>query len=128
MKIIIKLFGVLLLLAGVTLVIKPSLIIDWLQDNIQTTFIYITAIAVRLILGILFLLTAKESKYPKTIKVLGYLFVLSAIALVFMTQGNFHNFMSEIIPEFTPYATISGLVSIVFGSFLIYAFKESKSI
>ena len=128
MKLIIKLFGILLILSGVSLIFKPEIIFGWIEDNMENTSLYISAIVARLIFGILFIVTAKESKYPGAIKIVGYLFIIAAIILIFLGQESFQDFISSVIPDVKPYAIIGGLLSIAFGGFLIYAFSGNKAI
>ena len=84
MKLIIKLFGIFLLVAGISLLIYPELIIGWIEGNMENTSLYITAIIVRLVIGLLFVVTARASKYPTVIKFLGYLFILASIVLIYI--------------------------------------------
>jgi hypothetical protein len=128
MKLIIKLFGLLMLLSGLSLLIKPEFIFDYIGNNMENTSLYISAIVVRLIFGILFIVTAKESTYPGVIKFFGYLFILAAILLVFMGQESFQDFITSIIPDVKPFTPVIGLLSIAFGGFLIYAFSRNKKI
>ncbi len=37
MKLIIKLFGILILLSGVSLLIKPEIIFGWIEGNMENT-------------------------------------------------------------------------------------------
>lgn len=128
MKLLIKLFGILIILAGISLLIKPEIILAWIENNMESTALYVTAIVARLALGVLFLVVAKESLYPAAIKVFGYLFVLAAIILFFIGQESFQDFISSLIPHVNPYAPIVGVLAIAFGAFLIYAFSRSKEL
>ncbi len=82
----------------------------------------------RLVLGILFIVAAKESKYPVVIKIFGYLFIIAAIIFIFMGQGSFQDFITSLIPDVKPFTPVSGLLSIAFGGFLIYAFSRNKEL
>ncbi len=128
MKLTIKLFGMLMILLGISLLIKPEIIFGWMENKTGNTSLYVFAIVVRLVLGMLFLVTAKESKYPGLIKILGYLFVIAAIILIVIGHENFRHFVVSIIPEFKPYASVSGILGIAFGAFLIYAFSGNKEL
>ena len=128
MKLIIKLFGILLLLAGISLLINPEFIIGWIEENMENISLYISAIVVRLVFGILFLAAARESKHPGIIKIFGYVFIIAAIILFLIGQGSFQNFINSVIPEFKPFARIIGLLSIAFGGFLFYAFSKNKEL
>ena len=128
MKLIIKLFGILMLLSGISLLIKPEIIFGWIENNMENTSLYIFAIVVRLVLGILFIVAARESKYPGVIKFFGYLFIIAAIILIFLGQESFHDFITSVIPDVRPVAPVAGLLSIAFGGCLIYAFSRNKEL
>ncbi len=128
MKFIIKLFGILLLLSGISLLIKPEIIFGWIENNKENTLLYISAIVVRLVFGVLFIVAARASKYPGVIKFLGYLFIIAAIIFIFIGQESFQNFITSLIPDVKPFAPVSGLLSIALGGFLIYAFSRNKEL
>jgi len=128
MKLIIKLFGIFLLLSGMSLLINPQIIIGWIEENMESTSLYISAIVVRLVFGILFIVAARESKYPGVIKFFGYLFIIAAIIFIFISQGSFQDFITSLIPDVKPFAPVSGLLSIAFGGFLIYAFSRNTEL
>lgn len=115
-----------MLLSGISLIIKPEIIFVWIENNMENTALYISAIIVRLVFGILFIVAARESKYPRVIKFLGYLFIITAIIFIFIGQDSFHIFITFLIPNVKPFAPISGILSIAFGSYLIYSFSRNK--
>jgi len=117
-----------MLIAGISLLIKPLIIFGWIENNMEKTSLYVTAIVVRLVFGILFIVVARESKYPGLIKIVGYIFIIAAIILMITGQERFQNFISSVIPEFKPFAPVSGLLAIAFGGFLIYAFSRNKEL
>jgi len=126
MKFFILLFGVLLFLAGISLVFAPEFIFDFIETNQENLFVYYSAIGVRIIIGILFIFLAKESKYPLIIKALGYFFVMAAIFLIIIGQEGMQNLITSFTPIFKPYTFFVGLGTMAFSSFLIYAFIASK--
>jgi len=128
MKLIVKLLGILMLLLGFSLLIKPEIIFGWLEDNMENTSLYFFAVVFRLGFGILLIIVAKESKYPGVLKFFGYLAVIAAIIFIFMGQKSFQNFVSSLIPEIKPYAAVIGLVAMVIGSFLFYVFTGHKKL
>ncbi len=128
MKLIIKLFGVLMLIAGISLLVKPESLIGWIEDNMQSTSLYIFAIAVRFVFGILFIMVASESRFPVVFKVLGYLFIIAAIVFIFIGQERFIDFISSVIPHVDPYARVASVFVMAFGGFLIYAFSGNKKL
>lgn len=128
MKLIIKLFGTLMLISGLSLLMIPEFILDGMQDNMENKSLYISAILVRLIFGIMFITAAKESKYPGAIRIFGYLFIIAAIIFLFMGHESFKDLIASMIPHLKPYAPVSGLVGMALGGFLIYAFSGNKEI
>lgn len=126
MKLIIKLFGILILISGILLFIEPEILFGWIENKTGNTSLYISAIVVRLVLGILFILAAKESIYPGAIKFFGYLFIIAAIIFIFIGQERFHDFITPLISDVKPYASVGGVLSIAFGGFIIYAFSRNK--
>ncbi|NNF33881.1 MAG: hypothetical protein HKN68_07220, partial [Saprospiraceae bacterium] len=90
-------------------------------------WLYVSAIVVRLVLGILFIRAAKESKFPGVIKFIGYLLILFVIIFIAIGHNGFQDFVSSLLPIFKPYAPVSSLFAFAFGGFLIYAFSERKS-
>jgi len=128
MKLIIRLFGILSLLAGIALLINPEIIIGWIEENMENTSLYISAIVVRFFIGILFIVASRQSKYPGVIKFFGYLFIIAAIIFIFIGLESFQVFIASLIPDVKPFAPVSGLLSIAFGGFLIYAFSRNKEL
>lgn len=126
MKLMIKLFGILLILLGLALLIDREIIFGWLQTSLENTSLYIFAISVRLVLGIIFILAATKSKYPKVIQIFGYLFIIGAGYLILMGQEGFLNFITSLLPDIKPFTPVSAVLSIVFGGFLIYAFSRKR--
>ena len=124
----IKLLGILLFIAGFSLIIKAELLFDWLENNSDKTSIYVAAISARLILGVLFVTIAAKSKYPLMIKILGYLLIAVANLLFFIGHENFKEFISSFIVFVKPYGLLVGLVVIFFGGFLVYAFSSNKKL
>ncbi|NNJ89572.1 MAG: hypothetical protein HKP53_09230 [Eudoraea sp.] len=126
MKLIPKLFGMLMILAGIVLLINSGIIIGFIEKNMENTPLYIFAIVVRIVLGILFIAAAGRSRYPGVIKILGYFFVIAAFILIFMKQDGFQHFTASLIPSVKPWAPLAGLLAIAFGGFLVYAFSRNK--
>ncbi len=90
--------------------------------------LYIIAIVVRLVLGIVFIIAAKDSNYPLGIKFFGYFFIIAAIIFIFIGQEGFQDLITSLIPNVKPYAPVSGAASLAFDGFLIYAFLDKKEL
>ncbi|PXY01208.1 hypothetical protein DF185_11220 [Marinifilum breve] len=123
MKTAIKIFGILLILAGVSLIFAPEIIFDFLDSNKEEFWVYVVAIAVRFVLGAILILSAKQSKHPLANRIIGSMFVLAALIFLFIGQQNLQEFIAKVLYVFAPFASLVGLVSIAFGSFFIYSFS-----
>lgn len=126
MKNIILLFGLLLILLGVSLLFSPEFLFSFLERNENNITVYISAIIARVFLGIALIKSADESKFSLIIKIMGFLFIIVAIILIFIGHSGFQHILSSLFPVFKPYGRIGGLASIAFGSFLVYAFSGQK--
>ena len=102
------------------------IVFNFIIDEGHNLWLYIIAIAVRLILGVFLILTASSSRYPAIVKVFGFVFVIAAFVLIFMGQNSFVDLISTLIPEFRPLGRIGGLLSMAFGGFFVYAYTGKK--
>jgi len=123
MTIIIILFGSLLLVAGALILINPNTIFGFLQNNIENTVIHRIAFIVRLVVGGLLVTHSNVSRFPQGVFVLGLFFIVSGLFLAALGRKKFRNLMSWLLKNMRPIARIAGMIAIVFGGFLVYAFQ-----
>jgi len=128
MKLIIKFFGILIILLGISFLLNPEGVYNWAEENTGNITFYISVIVGRLVLGILLILAANESKYPGVIKFFGYFTIIAALVVIIMGHRGFEELISSLIPVFKPYAPVSGLLGIAIGAFIIYAFSMKKEL
>ncbi len=119
---IIQLLGVILLVAGVAIIARPALFLDYLQRNLNSKSLYASAIAFRLILGIVLIALAARSHYPLTIKTLGGMSVLVAIFIAVIGQQKFVRMFAGIVSRLSSYTRAGGIMAMALGGFLIHAF------
>lgn len=120
---IIYFFAGLIVLAGLLLIVNPDFFFNFLNKNSGKFWIYLAAIVVRIIIGVLLIVTSGYSKFPLVISVLGWIVVLAAIILLAIGRRKFEKMVSWIISIFKPYGRIGGLFSVAFGLLLIYAYN-----
>ncbi len=119
---IIIIFGFVLFLGGILIVINPETVFVSLRNNMEKGWLQILAIGVRLIIGILLIQYADQSKCSTTIEIIGWLSIVAAVTLSIIGRRRFINLMSWAFSLFKPYGRIGGLFAMAFGGFLIYAF------
>lgn len=126
MKICIQIIGVLIIIAGLVLLISPNSIFGWLEDNYNSKGFYFAAIGFRLILGGLLLYTARESRYPLAMKIIGLIALIAALSFIFIGFENFQQIIESIMPDIRPFAPIGSIIGLFLGCFLFYAFKAPR--
>jgi hypothetical protein len=119
---IIVFFGLLIFLAGIIIVINPDTIFGVLRNNLEKVSLHVLAVGVRVVIGILLILSASASKYPTIIGILGWLSLVAAATLFVIGRRRFLRLMSWALSLPQPYSRISGLVAMAFGGFLVHAF------
>ena len=122
MSILIIIFGLLMLLAGISLITKPEIIIRVLRENSNKLWLHIGAVVVRLLLGALLIYQASVSRFPVTMEVIGWIAIFAAIVFTIIGRNNFKRLISWAFSLVEPFGRIGGVLAICFGSFLIYAF------
>ena len=123
---LLQFIGMLLIPAGISLLIRPSLIYEWIVNHLDNWPLYVAAIVVRLILGSMLLFAAKDARHPNTIRYFGAISIIAALIFLYLGQSGFIELLSSWLPLMKPYGWISGLVSIALGGFLVYSFSEKK--
>ncbi len=122
MTVLIIVFGVLALLAGIVIVINPEIIFGFLRKKLDSLELQVLAVVVRVVLGILLIYQSNVSKFPFVIEILGWLSIVAAIFLGVMGRRNFKRLMSWALSLVKTFGRVSGALAAAFGSFLIYAF------
>ena len=119
---LIILFGVLIFVAGLVLFIRPQLILGMMETNGEKTWLYLSAIGARVVLGVVLIQQAAFSKFPMLIEVLGWVALLAAFAFMAIGRQRFTRLMAWVIAKMKPYARVGGSFALIFGAFLVYAF------
>ena len=82
MTILIIIFGVLTLLAGIIIIINPENIFGLLSKHSEKLEMQILAVVVRLVLGVLLIYQSGASKHPLVIEIIGWLSIVAAVFLL----------------------------------------------
>ncbi|MBW9269521.1 MAG: hypothetical protein K1566_07760 [Candidatus Thiodiazotropha sp. (ex. Lucinisca nassula)] len=119
---VIILIGALILITGLIILISPEIVLGYLRDKQEKPWLHTLAVVVRLILGIVLISQAAQSKYPLIIEVLGWLSIIAAIVLTVIGSKGFQRLISWALSIANRYGRIGGLLASAFGLFLIHAF------
>lgn len=119
---LIILFGALIFVAGIVIIARPPLILDMIQSNGEKTWLYLSAIGARVILGVILIQQAAISKFPLLIEILGWISLVAAFLFTIMGRRRFTGMMYWILEKMKPYARVGGVFALIFGALLVYAF------
>ncbi|MBL4888461.1 MAG: hypothetical protein JKX97_00395 [Candidatus Lindowbacteria bacterium] len=121
MNYIIYLYGSLLIAGGLMLAIKPGYFVGPLKSHIEEFSLYILAIGLRLLFGVVLVFAAESSKFPVILSVIGYITLLAAAILVVMGHTRFKSLMAWALDRAMKHGWASGLFTLLLGVFIIYA-------
>ena len=127
MKTVMHIFGFLVIISGLFLIIVPNSIFQIVEANSSSLGFYILAIVIRLVLGALFLITAKTSKFPRAFSFLGIIAIMAAVFFIVIGQEGFQDMVAQILHGTMPFARAAGVIVLLFGAFIIYALKSTHS-
>lgn len=122
MALIVQLMGLLIAAAGVTLALKPEIVMTFLRENMEKHWLQAFAISVRILLGALLLTTAYASKFPTLMTVFGWIAIFAAIFLVAIGAKGFVELVTKVLRWVQPYTRVGGIISALFGLFLVFAY------
>ena len=115
-------FGVLITLAGLYMAARPAKFIDRIESLGDRTWVYAAAIGVRAVLGLILVQQAMNSKFPLIIEILGWISLAAAALLAMLGRRRFTRLMLWITARARPFAPVGGLLAVLFGAFLVFAF------
>ena len=121
MTLVVAGFGVLMILAGVVGVLVPSAMIRFSEYAVRSSIGFFAAIAGRVVLGVIFLLAASDTRFPWVIGGLGALVLVAAVGLAVMGRSRIGEMAHQWAKR--PAWILRGayLLAIGFGAFLAYA-------
>jgi len=122
MTVFIIAIGCLLVVAGIAITVKPALLFDPLRQHMESRVTYGLAIGVRLLLGILLVALAAQSRFPTAVALLGWLSIAAALTFAAVGQQRFVRMVSWILLRTEQYTRIAGLLAVAIGGFLVYSF------
>jgi hypothetical protein len=121
MTILVLLFGVLIAAIGLYGLAQPMGLIDQLQKLWATGAGLITAVLVRLAMGVLLLLTAPEALHPHVFQVLGLIAIVAAVALPFVGNERLGRMIAWWGDQSPALIRVQGAVAFGFGAYMVYA-------
>lgn len=122
MTILVILFAVLTLAAGLVISINPEYVFGFLRNHFERIELYILAIGVRLLLGVLLIYLSGVSRFPLAIEIIGWISIIAALVFLVIGRARFNKLMSWVLSLVKPLGRVGGVIAMAFGVFLVYAF------
>jgi uncharacterized membrane protein HdeD (DUF308 family) len=103
------------------MIVNPNSWSDRIVDFSKRIYFHWFEVISRLIAGVVFVLYNKSTLYPQLILSIGYLLIAVSIGLVIIGSNKHRKFAVWSVHKFKSTFRYAGVVSFIFGIFLIYA-------
>lgn len=118
---IIALLAVIICAGSMIGVFKTSQLVDMVRQVVITRPLRIAAIMARIIIGVVLIMVAAETRFPLTIVIIGGLVILSGIVLIFLNEEKIQSWLDRVLQQSLPVIRTILMVVSLFGLFLLYA-------
>ena len=113
--------GVLLIIAGIIMMIRPSILIDFMKKYHTSFLLQLFASLFRILIGIVMYMVASESRFPLTFEYVGILVIIVGVIILIIPPSKFGSFISRVIDLFSPYIRVASIFAVAIGAWMIYA-------
>lgn len=115
------LLGLLITALAAVMMMSPARLTGFMLRHSGDPWFHILAAAVRIVLGIVLILYADESRFPTALTLLGWIFLLAGVTFALLSPPRFQKLVAWMFDRFGRYVRIAALGGVVFGLFLVYA-------
>ena len=113
-------FGILMILLSAVMVIDPDNWSNGIVKFSRTKYFHGFEIISRLFFGAIFIAFSKQTLYPAVMGAFGYLMVTAGVGLLIAGSSRHKQFAVWSAKKFNKTFRPAGIVSIVFGVFIVY--------
>ena len=121
MNYVIILFGLLVAALSLILLFRPKASMNYFHEHAGSLWLYISAVFVRIGMGIVLILYADQSRYPEAFEIIGYLVLVAGVILGLIGRNRFEKLVGWAMGLFGKMSWFSGLLGLVFGLFFVHA-------
>jgi hypothetical protein len=121
MTIAISLFGVIMIGLCIWGISTPVSMMNSVRGIWNRPWGIHFAVAIRIGLGVLFVLAADETRYPGVVRFLGYLMIVAAAMIVMIGRERLDRFIQWWVDASPAFARAWLVLGMAFGAFLLYA-------
>jgi hypothetical protein len=117
--------GCLMMLLGLAAVVVPDRVLPFARFTTTPSGVYVAA-GIRLLIGLILLMAAGASRFPKVLRVLGALVVLGGIATVLVGTAGAQAISARLFNYGATIIRGIGVFVLAVGSFVVYAVTVRK--
>ena len=114
-------FSVLLILVGISLLLKPEIFFNFVDKYLQSLQGQIVIAVLSLALGVLLFSSADGSRFPNLFMGIGLFSIIGAVIIAVFPPADFKSLISWELKFLAPFGWILGLCYALIGGLLIYA-------
>ena len=120
MRPLVMVVGILIASIGIFGIAAPSVLLQYGQSLLTPTALYVIA-AIRVLLGLLFLSVAHNSRAPKLLRVLGVLFIIAGLGTPFFGVERSRAVIDWCSSQGSIFIRVVMGAAVAFGLFVAYA-------
>lgn len=113
-------FGLIMICLSIVMIVNPNYWSDGIVSFSNRSYFHWFEVISRLVAGVVFVLFNQSTLYPQLILSIGYLLIAVGIGLVIMGSDKHRKFAVWSAHNFKSTFRPAGVVSLIFGIFLIY--------
>jgi len=119
MQHVVSAVGVLIVLAGIAILVAPGKWKKAFTSIAQGKFLYVAA-AVRIIIGVLFIMAADLTRTPMATKVIGALIIAAGVMIPVIGPKKLELFIQLMLARKDSTLRLFGIVAVTIGAFFIW--------
>ena len=121
MIISVKLFGLLMILLCIWGIVTPKALMGWVMQFWRHSWGMYLAVAIRIGLGILFVMVADQTRFPEAFNFLGYLMIIAAVLITLTGRERLDKFLQWWLKKPVLFVRTWLVFGLLFGVFIYYA-------
>jgi hypothetical protein len=120
MNFVVAIVGWMIVATGVLGIAQPHLMLSWVLGWPADVRFYVT-VGTRLLLGLLFIFAAPKCRWPRFIRIMGVIALLTAVVYSFLGRGRLELLIQWLFGQPSVFIQLLYAASVLFGVVLVYS-------
>ena len=121
MNVFVILFGLFIIVMAGFMALNPKRFTDIMLQFSDSVWMHVGAVAVRIVLGIVLILVADQSRFPMALHIIGWIAIVAGVMIALVPHAKFTQLIHWVFSKLARYTRIAAIFALLFGGFLIYA-------